>query len=121
MFKTVYHNSAPAKGVEMYEIDAKIAVANFPKEWSVEPWPEKAPEAAEGEEKSSDQLPSDQPPSGDPNIKFEARDKGHGWWGVFDSAGAQIGDNLRKPEAGSFNGLSDEDKAEWVKSELAKS
>jgi len=41
--------------------------------------------------------------------------------GRFDSSDNQIGDNLRKPEAESFNGLSDEDKAEWVKSELAKS
>jgi hypothetical protein len=116
MFKTVYHTSAPTKGVEMYEIDAKIAVANFPKEWSTEAWPEDVAKAAEGE-----QAPSDPPPPGDPNVRFEARDKGHGWWGVFDSSDNQIGDNLRKPEAESFNGLSDEDKAEWVKSELAKS
>jgi hypothetical protein len=57
----------------------------------------------------------------EPAAPFEGRDKGAGWWGIFDSNGKQIGGNIRKPEAESFNGLSDEDKAEWLKSELAKS
>lgn len=67
-----------------------------------------------------------EPPSGlpagvNPTAPFEGRDKGSGWWGVFDSTGAQIGPNMRKTEAESFNGLTDDEKAEWVQSELAKS
>lgn len=56
-----------------------------------------------------------------PTAPFEGRDKGAGWWGIFDSTGKQVGPNMRKPEAESFNGLSDEDKAEWVQAEAAKS
>jgi hypothetical protein len=65
-------------------------------------------------------IPSEVPALEAPTAPFEARDKGQGWWGIFDSKGTQIGGAIRKPEAASFNELSDEDKADYVKSETAK-
>ncbi|ARP64345.1 hypothetical protein A9K65_013850 [Mesorhizobium sp. WSM1497] len=39
MLRTIYHVKDGAK--EMYDIDARAAVAQFPKEWSETAWPEK--------------------------------------------------------------------------------
>jgi hypothetical protein len=48
MLKTVYHIDAGE--TELYEIDARAAVQNFPKEWSDKPWSEKkATKAAEAD------------------------------------------------------------------------
>lgn len=46
---------------------------------------------------------------------YEARDKGEGWWGIFDADGNQVGKSLRKDDAAGFNELSAEEKAEFVK------
>jgi hypothetical protein len=46
---------------------------------------------------------------------YEARDKGEGWWGIYDADGNQVGKSIRKDEAAKFNALSDEVKAEFVK------
>jgi len=52
---------------------------------------------------------------------FEAREKGRGWWGIFDSKGAQVGGGIREADGKSFNDMNDEDKQEYVNAELAKS
>ena len=44
---------------------------------------------------------------------FEAKDKGNGWWGVFDGDGQEV-KALRKDDAETFNVLSDADKATQV-------
>lgn len=51
---------------------------------------------------------------------FEARDKGRGWWGIFDSKGTQIGGGIREAEGKSFNEMTEEEKQEYVNAELAK-
>lgn len=66
-------------------------------------------------------IPSEVPALEAPVAPFEARDKGQGWWGIFDSKGTQIGQSVRKGEAESFNEMSPEDQDEYVKAELAKS
>lgn len=50
---------------------------------------------------------------------FEAKDKGEGWWAVFDAKGEQVGKSIRKADGEAFNGLSDDDKAAYV-AELTK-
>lgn len=45
---------------------------------------------------------------------FEARDKGEGWWAIYDGAGEQVGKSVRKADGEAFNGLSDDDKAEFA-------
>lgn len=49
---------------------------------------------------------------------YEARDLGTGWWGIFGADGNQVGKSMRKDDAAAFNGLSDEDKAEFVKQDV---
>lgn len=44
---------------------------------------------------------------------FEAKDKGNGWWAVFDADGQEV-KALRKDDAETFNVLSDADKAVQV-------
>lgn len=66
-------------------------------------------------------IPSEVPALNAPTAPYEARDKGHGWWGIFDSKGTPIGESIRKDDAAAFNEMSDEDKEEYVKAELAKS
>lgn len=65
-------------------------------------------------------IPSEVPALEAPVGPFEAREKGRGWWGIFDSKGVQVGGAIREPEGKSFNDLSDEDKQEYVNAELAK-
>ncbi len=57
--KTVHHiKDGP---VSMYEIDARHAVARFPKEWSNEPWPEDSePQAAVTIPDGWQDLPADE-------------------------------------------------------------
>lgn len=110
MLKKIYHITDGEK--EMYEIDARAAVKGFPKEWADEPWPtSKASAKPSTAENSSDEL----------TAPFEGKDKGAGWWAIFDANGKQVGGNIRKPEAESFNAMSEEDKAEYVKAETAAS
>lgn len=52
---------------------------------------------------------------------FEAKVKGSGWWAIYDADGNQVGKNIRESEGMSFNGMNEEDKAEWVKAETAAS
>ena len=46
----------------------------------------------------------------DPIGPFEAKDKGNGWWAVFDSTGAEVSKGIREADATAFNDLSAEDK-----------
>lgn len=62
-----------------------------------------------------------QEPSTDLAPPFDAKNKGQGWWAIFDSAGKQVGGHMRAEDAGAFNAMSDEDKAEYVKSEAGAS
>jgi hypothetical protein len=65
-------------------------------------------------------IPSEVPALEAPVGPFEAREKGRGWWAIYDSKGVQVGGGIREPEGKSFNDLSDEDKQEYVNAELAK-
>ncbi|KQO80238.1 hypothetical protein [Rhizobium sp. Leaf262] len=73
MYKNVYHIAKPDTPVEMYEVDARGAVANFPKEYSEQPWSEEDAEAfAEAQKK-----PSEKQGGGEPvnfTAPFEARE-----------------------------------------------
>jgi hypothetical protein len=112
MLKKIYHiGTEDGAATEMYEIDAREALAKFPKEWSDTPWPKS---------KVADK-PKDAPAAVEPKGPFEAKDKGAGWWAIFDADGKQAGGNMRKPDAEAFNGMSDEDKLELVKAEIAGS
>ena len=108
MLKKIYH--VDAGETEMYEIDAREAVAKFPDEWSETPWPKskgsKAAAPAAGE---------------DPKAPFEAKSKGSGWWAIFDADDKQVGKNIREPDAVAFNAMSDEDKLEYAKAASAES
>ncbi|WP_430439079.1 hypothetical protein [Shinella sp.] len=44
---------------------------------------------------------------------FEAKDKGAGWWAIYDADGKEV-KSLRKDDAEIFNALSDADKAAEV-------
>lgn len=65
-------------------------------------------------------IPSEVPALEAPVGPFEAREKGRGWWAVYDSKGTQIGGGIREADGVEFNKFSDEDKQEYVNSELAK-
>ena len=104
MLKKIYHIDAGE--TEMYEIDARDALAKFPKEWSEKPWPEK--------EETTDE------PEDEPKAPFAAKEKTAGWWGIFDADGNQVGKNMRADDAKAFNDLSEDDKAEYVKSEASQ-
>lgn len=66
-------------------------------------------------------IPSEVPALEAPVGPFEAREKGRGWWAVYDSKGTQIGGGIREADGVEFNKFSDEEKQEYVNSELAKS
>lgn len=57
----------------------------------------------------------------EPVAPFATKEKKGGWYGIFDANGLQIGKNLREDDAKAFDAMSDEDKAEYVKAELADS
>lgn len=122
MFKNVFHIENPTTPVEMYEVDARGAVANFPEEYSDKPWSgEHAAAWREKHKKSAEKTGN--PEGSEPSnftAPFEAREKGRGWWGIFDSNGAQVGGGIREADGKSFNDMSDEDKQEYVNAELAK-
>lgn len=65
-------------------------------------------------------IPSEVPALEAPVGPFEAREKGRGWWAIYDSKGTQVGGGIREADGKSFNELNDEDKQEYVNSELAK-
>jgi len=65
-------------------------------------------------------IPSEVPALEAPVAPFEAREKGRGWWAIYDSKGTQIGGGIREAEGNSFNGLTEEEKQEYVNAELAK-
>lgn len=48
---------------------------------------------------------------------FAAEDTGGHWWTIFDANKKQVGKKMRKADAEAFNGLSDDDKAEFLKGE----
>ncbi|QHW26657.1 hypothetical protein GYN07_20985 [Rhizobium leguminosarum bv. viciae 248] len=107
MLKKIYHiDAADGAATEMYEIDAREALAKFPKEWSETPWPAK---------KNVPEEPKDLKPADDPKAPFEAREKGKGWWAIFDATGAEVGKSIREPDGVAFNSKSDDEKDEYVK------
>lgn len=110
MLKKIHHIDTGE--TEMYEIDAREAVAKFPKEWSDTPWPAK---------KKTPEEPKDLKPADEPKAPFEAKSKGSGWWAIFDADGDEVGKSMREPDAVTFNAMSDDDKLEYVKAELAES
>lgn len=65
-------------------------------------------------------IPSEVPALEAPVAPFEAREKGRGWWAIYDSKGTQIGGGIREAEGNSFNGLTEEEKQEYVNAELAE-
>lgn len=58
-----------------------------------------------------------QNPVQEPKAPFEAREKGGGWWAVYDADGKEVGKSMREDDAKAFNDLSADDKAEFIKSE----
>lgn len=52
-----------------------------------------------------------------PVAPFLAKDTGGGWWTITDVNGQAVGKKLRAADAEAFNGLSEEDKAEFLKGE----
>ncbi|MBX5001886.1 hypothetical protein HJB72_28600 [Rhizobium lentis] len=111
MLKKIYHIDAGE--TEMYEIDARNAVAKFPKEWSEKPWPEKDETVDEPKETIA--------AGGEQKAAFTAKEKTAGWWAIFDAEDKQVGGNMRKPDADAFNAMSDEDKAAYVTAETSQS
>jgi hypothetical protein len=49
----------------------------------------------------------------EPKGPFVAKDKGGGWWAIYDADGKEL-KSIRKDDAEIFNALSDEDKAKHV-------
>lgn len=54
------------------------------------------------------------PVTNEPKGPFEARDKGQGWWAIYDADGAEVGKAMRKDDAEAFNAASDDDKAAFL-------
>lgn len=50
----------------------------------------------------------------EPAGPFEAKDKGEGWWAIYDGKGEQVGKSVRKADGEAFNGLSDDDKVAYA-------
>lgn len=65
-------------------------------------------------------IPSEVPALEAPVGPFEAREKGRGWWAIYDSKGTQVGGGIREADGLEFNKFSDDEKQEYVNSELAK-
>lgn len=65
-------------------------------------------------------IPSEVPALEAPVAPFEAREKGRGWWAIYDSKGTQIGGGIREADGVEFNKFSEEEKQEYVNAELAK-
>lgn len=59
MFQTVHHIKNGAQ--EMYEIDARAAVAKHPNEWSKEAWTDEAKAAAAKAERKAAKADTDKP------------------------------------------------------------
>jgi len=133
---------------EMDAIDARRVLRDHPTEWSASAFPADVQKAAQEdaealrmhlaqlrhEGKSEFEVekarvnwsgaPKSNPQPSDPadfTAPFEAREKGRGWWGIFDSKGIQVGGGIREADGKSFNDMSEEDKQEYVNAELAKS
>lgn len=51
----------------------------------------------------------------EPKAPLAARNKGGGWWGIFDADDKEVGKSMREADGVAFNSLSDEDKLEFVK------
>lgn len=116
MLMKVYHVAKPEIPVEMYEIDAKNAIREFPDEWF-----EKSADAAKAKGAGKkDKEPAVPVPAADPKGPFEAKAKGAGWWAIFDADGKEVGKSMREDDAAAFNSLTDDEKLEYAKAELAK-
>ena len=121
--KTIHHID---KGeTEMYAIDANDALARHPLEWSEKPWTDGARSKARAElekqngtgQGSTGTVLSTNPDlqgALDPN-KLEARHRGRGSWSIM-RGDEELKEGLSKDDAEAFNALSDEEKAEYVKS-----
>ena len=96
-------------GKGIYGAKGEIAIG---KEFTVKeipaPWKGKVAVISGGEdEKFSVTNPAGNP---DPVGSFEAKDKGNGWWAIFDAEGKEVSKGIREADAVAFNELSDEDK-----------
>lgn len=122
MFKNVFHIENPTTPVEMYEVDARGAVANFPEEYSEKPWSEEHTEAWREKQKKTAEKTGKQEDSEPANFTapFEAKNKGRGWWAIYDATGAEVVGGMREADGIAFNDMSDDDKQEYVNAELAK-
>lgn len=110
MLKTIYHKQNGPQ--EMYEIDARAAVSRHPAEWSNEPWPEGVVTASEPVE----------PGTGGGVVEiYEAREKGKGWWAIYDANGTEMGKSIRENDGVAFNQMTAEDRAEYVAAHVAES
>ncbi|MBB4066755.1 hypothetical protein [Gellertiella hungarica] len=105
---TLYHIDHGAAELDSY--DARRVLQEHPAEWRAEPWPKDGkPSLPAGAITSELKGP------------FEARDKGKGWWAIYDADGAEVGKSIREPDAVAFNEMSDDEKAEYAKAHAAES
>jgi len=111
----IYHISGQA--AEMDAFDAREALQQHADEWAQEPWAESKKEPVDGSNGGGSGVPTGDAPVG----PFEAREKGRGWWAIYDSKGTQIGGGIREADGVEFNKFSEEEKQEYVNAELAKS
>jgi hypothetical protein len=95
-----------AKG-DPIEVGTELDVKNEPKGW------EGRYEAISSGKGSSGRTVVTNP------AKYEAKHKGGGTYAIFDGDGKEAGKALSRDDAEAFNKMSDEDKAEFVKSEAA--
>lgn len=114
MMQKIYH--VEAGETEMYEIDAREALAKFPDEWSEKPWTAKEKTAAKPVEKLVEPAVP-----GEAKAPYMAKEKTAGWWAIFNADDKQVGGNMRKPDAEAFNAMPDEDKAVYVTAETSQS
>ncbi len=92
-----------AKGEEI-PVGTKLTVKSEPKFWA-------GRYVVVSGAASADSVPvTNEAPQG----PFEVKDAGSGWFSLHDGEGNQIGKKLRKDDAEAFEGLSDEDKAEFA-------
>ncbi|MDM9643877.1 hypothetical protein [Rhizobium sp. S163] len=125
MPKVTYHANGDAEEVEAFgvaftdgkavevsdDVAAKLSGNRFFKVAKAEKSPEPAKPAAPKATKTEPAKPAD--------IEFkaplEAKDKGGGWWAVYDADGKEVGKSMRAADAEAFNASTDDEKAVLIK------
>ena len=105
MLTKVYFKDDPETPVEMFEIDAKTAVAQHPSEWSFDPWKKASKASAKAAA----------------TVSYSSKDNGDGTFSIIDNAGAVAVKSISADDAKAFDDMSDADKAAYVKAETASS